>query len=190
MLLLGAIGRVDDDQSVRAIRAARKGQRVDRKPGQHTWIDNLPFKMRFYRSGLYISVIPVVVLGFLVGIMTAILGTGGAFILIPAKVEPLRMRTTLAIGTSQFQMFIVACMATVLHATIDHTVDIVLALMLIVGGVVGAQFVFGAGAKMRAEQLRAALALLIIAIAIRLFFSPSLLPSPSLFAACTISLMG
>ena len=80
------------------------------------------------------------VLGFLVGIMTAILGTGGAFILIPAKVYLLRMRTNLAIGTSQFQMFIVACMTTMMHAVVDHTVDIMLALILIVGGVLGAQF--------------------------------------------------
>ena len=186
MLLLGAIGGLMMTESVRAIRAARKGQRVNRKPGQHTWIHNLPFKMRFYRSGLYISVIPVVVLGFLVGIMTAILGTGGAFILIPAKVYLLRMRTTLAIGTSQFQMFIVACMATVLHAKIDHTVDIVLALMLIVGGVVGAQFGIRAGAKMRAEQLRAALALLIIAVAIRLFFELVITP-PDPFSLLVLS---
>ena len=116
MLLLGGIGGLMLAESVQAIRAARKGKHIDRRPGQHTWIHNLPFKTRFYRSGLYISVIPVVVLGFMVGIMTAILGTGGAFILIPAKVYLLRMRTTLAIGTSQFQMFIVACMATVLHA--------------------------------------------------------------------------
>jgi uncharacterized protein len=176
-LLLGTIGGLMLTESVQAMRAARKGQHVDRMPGQHTWIHRLPFKMRFHRSGLYISVIPVAVLGFLVGIMTAILGTGGAFILIPAKVYLLRMRTKLAIGTSQFQMFIVACMATVLHATVDHTVDIVLSLILVVGGVVGAQFGINAGTKLKAEELRAALALLIIAIAIRLFFDLVVKPS-------------
>jgi uncharacterized protein len=122
------------------------------------------------------------VLGFLVGVMTAILGTGGAFILIPAKVYLLRMRTKLAIGTSQFQMFIVACMATVLHATVDRTVDIVLSLILVGGGVFGAQFGINAGAKLKAEELRAALALLIIAIAIRLFFDLVIKP-PDLYSA-------
>jgi hypothetical protein len=177
LVLLGSIGALMLVESVRAIRAARKGVRIERRPGQHTWIHRLPFKMRFYRSALYISVIPVVVLGLMVGIMTAILGTGGAFILIPAKVYLLRMRTTLAIGTSQFQMFIVACMATVLHSAVDHTVDIVLALILVIGGVVGAQFGVRAGARLRAEELRTALALLIIAIAIRLLFELTLTPS-------------
>jgi len=177
LILLGAIGGLMLIESVRAIRAARTGVRIERRPGQHTWIHRLPFKMRFYRSALYISVIPVVVLGFLVGIMTAILGTGGAFILIPAKVYLLRMRTSLAIGTSQFQMFIVACMATVLHSSIDHTVDIVLAIILVIGGVVGAQFGIRAGSRLRAEELRTALALLIIAIAIRLFIELVMTPS-------------
>jgi hypothetical protein len=170
LVLLSSIGGLMLTESVQAMRAARRGQRVERRLHQHTWIHRLPFKMRFYRSGLYISVIPVVVLGFVVGILTAVLGTGGAFILIPAKVYLLRMRTTLAIGTSQFQMFIVACMATVMHAAIDHTVDIVLGGILVVGGVLGAQFGVGAGAKLRGEELRTALALLIIAIAIRLFY--------------------
>ena len=184
LILLGAIGALMLIESVQAIRAARKGVRIERRPGQHTWIHRLPFKMRFYRSALYISVIPVIVLGFLVGIMTAILGTGGAFILIPAKVYLLRMRTNLAIGTSQFQMFIVACMATVLHSAVDHTVDIVLALILVIGGVVGAQFGVRAGARLRAEELRTALALLIIAIAVRLFFELVLTPS-DLFSVIT-----
>jgi uncharacterized membrane protein YfcA len=172
-------------ESVQAMRAARKGQHVDRRPGQHTWIHNLPFKMRFQRSGLYISIVPVLVLGFLVGVMTAILGTGGAFILIPAKVYLLRMRTTLAIGTSQFQMFIVACMATVMHAVVDHTVDIVLSSILVVGGVIGAQFGGNAGAKLRGEELRSALALLIMAIAIRLFFELVVQPS-DMYSAITV----
>ncbi len=184
LILLGTIGALMLVESVQAIRAARKGVRIERRPGQHTWIHRLPFKMRFYRSALYISVIPVIVLGFLVGIMTAVLGTGGAFILIPAKVYLLRMRTTLAIGTSQFQMFIVACMATVLHSAVDHTVDIVLALILVIGGVVGAQFGVRAGSRLRAEELRTALALLIIAIAIRLLFELVLTPS-DLFSVIT-----
>lgn len=178
VLLLGSIGGLMLNESVQAIRATRKGERADtHKPGQHTWIHNLPFKMRFYRSRLYVSAIPIVVLGFLVGVMTAILGTGGAFVLIPAKVYLLRMRTNMAVGTSQFQMFIVASMSTLLHAVTDHTVDIVLALLLIVGGVIGAQYGVGAGAKLRGEELRAVLAVLIVVIAIRLLVELVLNPS-------------
>ncbi len=175
LLLLGTIGTLMLIESVQAYRASRRGQPPARKT--HTWIHNLPFKQRFYRSSLYISVIPIVVLGFLVAIMTAILGTGGAFILIPAKVYLLRMRTTLAIGTSQFQMFIVACMATVMHAAIDHTVDIVLGLILVVGNAVGAQFGVRAGTRLQAEELRIALALLILGIALRLFFELVIRPN-------------
>lgn len=167
VLLLGGIGALMLNESVQAIRARRRGGPVSaHKPGQHTWIHNLPFKMRFRQSRLYISVIPVVLLGAMVGVMTAILGTGGAFILIPAKIYLLRMRTTLAVGTSQFQMFMVACITTVLHAVTDHTVDIVLALILVIGGVVGAQFGAKVGTKLRSEELRAALALLTLVIAL------------------------
>lgn len=178
VLLLGSIGGLMLNESVQAIRASRKGERADtHKPGQHTWIHNLPFKMRFYRSRLYVSAVPIVVLGFLVGVMTAILGTGGAFVLIPAKVYLLRMRTNMAVGTSQFQMFIVASMSTLMHAVTDHTVDIVLAFLLILGGVIGAQYGAGAGAKLRGEELRAVLAVLIVVIAIRLLVELVLNPS-------------
>ena len=171
VLLLGSIGALMMNESVRTIRAERSGNPVPaHKPGQHNWIHNLPFKMRFRVSRLYVSVIPVIVLGMMVGIMTAILGTGGAFILIPAKIYLLRMRTNIAVGTSQFQMFIVACMTTILHAMTDHTVDILLGAMLVLGGVIGAHYGSGFGSKMKGEQLRAALALLILAIAARLLF--------------------
>lgn len=178
VLLLGSIGSLMLVESVQAMLSIRKGGHSHvHRAGQHTWIHNLPFKTRFYRSMLYISVIPIVVLGFLVGVMTAILGTGGAFILIPAKVYLLRMRTTLAIGTSQFQMFIVASMSTLLHAVLDHTVDAFLAMLLILGGVIGAQFGVNAGAKLKAEELRTVLALLILAIAGRLVVDLVLTPS-------------
>ncbi|MDE2463952.1 MAG: sulfite exporter TauE/SafE family protein [Alphaproteobacteria bacterium] len=172
LILLGSIGSMMLTESVQTIRAARRGENVSaHKPGQHTWIHNLPFKMRFRQSRLYISAIPVVMLGFVVGVMTAILGTGGAFILIPAKVYLLRMRTNLAIGTSQFQMFIVACMATMMHAVIDQTVDIMLAFILVMGGVVGAQIGSTLGTKLKSEELRTLLAVLILIIAARLLWS-------------------
>ena len=171
LILLGSIGGMMLVDSVRAIRATRRGESIGgHGPGQHTWIHNLPLKMRFRQSRLYISAIPVMVLGFAVGVLTAILGTGGAFILIPAKVYLLRMRTTLAIGTSQFQMFIVACVTTIMHALVDQTVDIVLAFILVLGGVVGAQIGSTLAMRLRAEELRTVLAILTLMIAARLLY--------------------
>jgi uncharacterized membrane protein YfcA len=185
ILLLGGIGALMLNESARAIRARRRGTPPPgHKPGQHTWIHNLPFKMRFRQSRLYISVIPIIMLGAMVGVMTAILGTGGAFILIPAKIYILRMRTTLAVGTSQFQMFMVACITTVLHSVTDHTVDAILGFMLVVGGVVGAHYGSKLGTKLRGEELRAALALLILVIAIRIAIG-LLLPPDNIYSIQT-----
>jgi uncharacterized protein len=186
VLLLGSVGGIMLRESTQTFLAARRGTPVPaHKPGQHTWIHRLPLKTRFRRSGIYISIIPVVVLGFLVGIMTAILGTGGAFLLIPAKIYLLRMRTNLAVGTSQFQIFIVASVTTLMHATIDHTVDIMLAFLLILGGVVGAQFGTGIGSRMRGEQLRLVFALLTLVIAIQLVIS--LVHTPADFYSTVIN---
>jgi uncharacterized membrane protein YfcA len=177
VLLLGSIGGLMLRESAQSLLATRRGASPPPVAAKrHNWIHNLPLKTRFRRSGLYISVIPVVVLGFTVGVMTAILGTGGAFLLIPAKIYLLRMRTTLAVGTSQFQMFAVAVMTTLMHAVTDQTVDIVLAALLIAGGVVGAQFGISIAAKLRSEQLRVIFALLILAIAARLAFGLVLRP--------------
>ena len=178
VLLLGVVGALMLKESIQVFLAARRGLPVvTHRPGQHTWIHRLPFKMRFRRSRIYISVIPILVLGLTVGVMTVILGTGGAFLLIPAKIYLLRMRTSMAVGTSQFQMFIVACMTTLLHAVTDHTVDIVLAFLLIAGGVVGAQFGVRTGSKLPGEQLRVAFALLLLVIAGQL--SVELLRAPT-----------
>lgn len=180
VLLLGSVGGLMLRESLQVYLAVRKGGSVPaHKPGQHTWIHNLPFKTRFRRSRIYISVIPIIVLGFLVGVMTAILGTGGAFLLIPAKIYLLRMRTSLAVGTSQFQMLIVACLTTLMHAFTDRAVDIVLGFLLILGGVVGAQMGVRLGSKLAGEQLRVAFALLITAIAVQL--AVQLLKTPSDF---------
>jgi uncharacterized membrane protein YfcA len=169
VLLLGGVGTTMLMESAQAWRAGKLGKPIPASAaGRHNWIHGLPLKMRFRTSRLYISAIPILVLGFLVGIMTAILGTGGAFLLVPAKIYLFRMRTTLAVGTSQFQMCAVAIMTTFTHAVTDHTVDIVLALMLIVGGVVGAQMGVRIGTRLRSEQLRIVFALLVLAIAIEL----------------------
>jgi uncharacterized protein len=169
VLLLGSVGTIMLKESLGAYLAGRAGKVVPAAHiGQHRWLQRLPFKTRFRRSGLYISVIPVLFLGLLVGIMTAILGTGGAFMLIPAKIYLLRMQTSLAMGTSQFQMFIVACLTTLMHAVTDHTVDVVLALILVCGGVVGAQFGTRLATRLRGEQLRLTFALLVLIIAAQL----------------------
>ena len=178
VLLLTSIGGLMLKESIQVILAARRGVPIpSHQPGQHNWIHNLPLKMRFRRSRLYISAIPVVVLGLSVGVLTAILGTGGAFMLIPAKIYLLRMRTDIAVGTSQFQVFFVAAMTTLLHAVSDHTVDIVLAGLLIIGGVLGAQMGIRIGSRLRGEEMRAALAILILGIALRLLIGVVLTPA-------------
>jgi hypothetical protein len=171
VILLGSVGGLMLKESVGSYRAKRAGTVLPPPHIEpHIWMQKLPFKTRFRRSGLYISAIPVLVLGLLVGVMTAILGTGGAFLLIPAKIYILRMQTSLAMGTSQFQMFIVACITTLMHAVTDQTVDLVLALILVCGGVVGAQFGTRLATKLQGEQLRVVFAILILVIAIQLVF--------------------
>jgi uncharacterized membrane protein YfcA len=178
VLLLGSVGSLMLIESLRAMRAARQGKRSQaRKPSHRRWIDALPFKMRFRRSGLYISVIPPGVIGVAVGFMTAILGVGGAFLLIPAKIYILRMRTNLAVGTSQFQVAVVAAATTLMHAVTDKTVDVVLAFLLMMGAVIGAQIGTRVGLRLRGEELRALLAILIVAIALRLFVGLVLPPA-------------
>ena len=170
VVLLGSIGGLMLNESIRAIRKARSGESTAPiKVGLHSWIHGLPFKIRFRRSKLYISVIPPVVLGFLVGILTAIMGVGGGFIMVPAMIYLLRMPTNVVIGTSQFQILFVTAATTILHATSDQTVDIVLAFLLVVGGVVGVQLGVRVGSQMRGEQLRALLAVLVVGVALRLF---------------------
>jgi uncharacterized membrane protein YfcA len=178
VLLLGSIGGLMLRESVQALRAVLRGEPASGpRFRRHIWIHNLPFKMRFRRSRLYISAIPVIALGLTVGVLTAILGTGGAFILIPAKIYLLRMRTTLAVGTSQFQMFVVAIVSTLMHSVTDQTVDIVLGFLLVMGSVIGSQLGLRIGSRLRAEELRAALAALLVLIACRLLFGLVVTPS-------------
>jgi uncharacterized membrane protein YfcA len=169
VILLGSIGGLMLNESLRTIRAARSGEaRVAQARVQHNWVHRLPFKMRFRRSKLYISVIPPMVLGLLVGILTAILGVGGGFLIVPAMIYLLRMPTKIVVGTSQFQILFVTAATTILHATTNRTVDLVLAGLLILGGVGGVQFGVRVGSKLRGEELRALLAILVVAVALRL----------------------
>jgi uncharacterized membrane protein YfcA len=130
----------------------------------------LPVRLRFPRSGLYISVIPPLLLGFGVGVLAAIMGVGGGFVLMPAMIYLLRMPTNVVIGTSLFQVLIVASLIVVLQSTATQTVDLVLALMLMLGGVIGAQFGARVGARLRGEQIRALLGALLLASSFKFLF--------------------
>jgi uncharacterized membrane protein YfcA len=171
VVFLGSIGLLMLTESVRALRQQRLGGAASvRRPGQHHWVHHLPFKMRFNRSKLYISAIPPLAIGFAVGLLSGILGVGGGFIMVPAMIYLLRMPTKVVIGTSLFQIIFVAGFTTIMHAAANYAVDLMLAFILMVGGVFGAQFGVSAGQKLRGEQLRALLALLVLAVSLRLMF--------------------
>jgi uncharacterized membrane protein YfcA len=174
---LGFIGAIMLRESLRALwRARRGGAAALRRSGQHNWIHGLPLKTRFRRSKLYVSVIPVVGLGGGIGFLGTILGLGGGFIMVPALIYLLRVPTNVVIGTSLAYTLITMAVATVLHATANKSVDIMLAMLLMVGGVIGAQFGAQIGQALRGEQLRALLALLVLAVALRLLVGLFLTP--------------
>src|SRR5450432_3075461 len=164
VVMLGSIGVIMLRESLATLKAYRSGVTISHRPVNRGWIQGLPFKMRFRQSRLYISVIPPIVLGFAVGTLSAIMGIGGGFILVPAMIYLLRMPTKVVMGTSLVQIIVVTAITTVLQATSNYAVDIVLAGLLVCGGVVGAQLGVRAGAKLRGEQLRLLLALLVLAV--------------------------
>lgn len=168
VVFLGAVGGMMLWESVRAILNARAGRPAPlRRPGQHTWVHGLPFKMRFKRSRLYVSAIPIVVLGISIGMLGALLGIGGGFLIVPALIYILRVPTNIVIGTSLVQIVGTMAVAVILHAVASQSVDAALALILMVGGVIGAQFGARIGQNIRGDQLRALLAILVIAVALR-----------------------
>jgi uncharacterized protein len=169
VILLGTVGGLMLNESIRTLNAARTGAAVPTsRRGQHFWIHGLPLKMRFKQSRLYISVIPPIILGFVVGILSAILGVGGGFVIVPAMIYLLRMPTNIVMGTSLVQIVFVTAITTVLQATNNYSVDIVLALILIAGGSLGAQFGVRMATRLRGEQLRLLLALLVLAVGLRI----------------------
>ncbi len=175
---LGSVGGLMLVESVRAIRRSRNGGTADlRHSGQHNWIHRLPLKMRFRASKLFVSVIPVLGIGALIGFLASIMGVGGGFIMVPALIYLLKVPTNVVIGTSLFQIVFVAAFTTIIHSTANQTVDIVLAFILMLGGVAGAQYGARVGQKLRGEQLRALLALLVLAVALRLAFDLFVRPS-------------
>ncbi|MEN8841554.1 MAG: sulfite exporter TauE/SafE family protein [Octadecabacter sp.] len=176
VVFLGIIGGLMFVESWRAIRRSKV---VGAPPARrkHGLVHALPLKMKFRVSGLYISVIPPLVVGLLVGILAAIMGVGGGFIMVPAMIYLLGMPTKVVIGTSLFQIIFVTGFTTMLHATTNHTVDIVLAVLLLVGGVIGAQIGTRIGVKMKAEQLRILLAIMVLLVCGKLALDLLLVPS-------------
>ncbi len=172
VILLGTVGGLMLNESVRTLNAARKGDVLPTGGrGHHNWIHGLPFKTRFKQSRLYISVVPPVALGFFVGILSADLGVGGGFVIVPAMIYLLRMPTNIVMGTSLVQIVFVTAATTILQATHNYSVDLVLALILIVGGALGAQFGVRMSTRLKGEQLRLLLALLVLAVCLRLLWS-------------------
>jgi len=187
--MLGTVGALMLVESVNAMRAARKGDASGlRRPGQHNWIHKLPLKMRFRASKLFVSVIPVLVLGAAIGFLASIMGVGGGFIMVPAMIYLLKVPTNVVIGTSLFQIIFTSAYTTIIHSATNHTVDVVLALALMVGGVAGAQYGAKAGQKLRGEQLRALLALLVLAVALRLALDLFVRP-PSIYSLSPLEVL-
>ncbi len=169
---LGVIGTLMLIESLNALKKVREGKSPSmRRPGQHNWVHGLPFKMRFHRSKLYISAIPPLLIGIFVGFLAGIMGVGGGFIMVPAMIYILRMPTNVVVGTSLFQIVFVTALTTILHAKQNFTVDVVLAVLLMIGGVIGAQFGAVAGEKLKGEQLRFLLAALVLLVALRMAWS-------------------
>ncbi len=169
VVFLGTVGALMLLESVNAMRRSAKNiPPAARKPGHHHWVHRLPLKMRFKKSKIFLSVIPIVALGFSIGILTSVMGVGGGFIMVPAMIYLLRIPTNVVVGTSLFQIIFVTAYTTVVQAATNYSVDIVLALILMIAGVIGAQYGVRVGQKLRGEQLRALLGLLVLAVGLRL----------------------
>lgn len=175
VLFLGLIGAMMLQESLRSL--LRKGQAPVKRGHVHGLVHGMPFKMKFRASGLYISVIPPLMVGAMVGFLSAIMGVGGGFVLVPAMIYLLGMQTKVVVGTSLFQITFVTAYTTLVHAVTHHTVDMMLALLLILGGVIGAQFGTRVGVRLKAEQLRILLSLLVLVVAIKIAFDLLLTPS-------------
>jgi uncharacterized membrane protein YfcA len=166
--LFGVVGSLMLKESIREFWSKRRGKlRPRRRAGDHAPYLGLPLRMKFYRSNLYASVIPILGLALFVGFAGALLGIGGGFIMVPALLYILRVPTAVVIGTSQLQILCTTLVALILHAVANHAVDSVLAILLILGGVFGAQFGARAGRNLRAEVFRFMLAILLLAVGTR-----------------------
>ncbi len=178
VILLGTIGALMLIESIEAIRKKKiaKASGSAARTSHHNWIQGLPFKTRFPSSKLYISTVPPLAIGAAVGWLTAIMGVGGGFLLVPALIYLLRMPTRIVIGTSVCQIMFVTAYTTVMQSWQNHSVDLLLGLPLMIGGVIGAQYGVRLGQKMQAEQLRVFLALLVLSVALRMMVDLALPP--------------
>ena len=187
LVLLSLIGALMVTESTRAMWQTRQGKPSEPyKAGGRGWFDRLPFKLHFTRSQIDVSAIPVLAIGVTMGFLGAIMGIGGGFILVPLLIYVLRVPTNVVIGTSTVLTLVTMASATVLHAATNHLVDVVLALILMVGGSIGAQFGARTGQRMRGEQLRLLLGLLVLAVGIRFGVDLALPPAE----AFTLQILG
>ena len=178
VLLLGSIGSLMARDAWRDIAASRSGQAMPpRRRNHHPLVANLPLRWRFYKSGIYVSPLAPLILGFVTGIMTVLLGVGGGFIMVPAMIYLLGMSTRVVVGTSLLQILFVTAFTTMVHALTTHAVDIVLAGLLLIGGVVGAQVGTRVAAKLEPQRLRMILALIVLAVAARMLLGLSFRPA-------------
>ncbi|WP_193140526.1 MULTISPECIES: sulfite exporter TauE/SafE family protein [unclassified Meridianimarinicoccus] len=168
VVFLGVIGGLMFVESLNSIRKARRVGAPAPRRRRAAWVQALPLKIKFRTSGLYISVIPPLLVGLFVGVLSAIMGVGGGFIMVPAMIYLLGMPTKVVVGTSLFQIIFVTGFSTLLHATTNYTVDVVLAVLLLVGGVIGAQIGTRIGTRMKAEQLRILLAGMVLLVCFKL----------------------
>jgi uncharacterized protein len=167
VVLLGVVGSLMLIESLRVLRGAPATVGI-RRGGQHTWLDGLPLKLRFRHSRVYASTVPFLAIGAFVGLLTAIMGVGGGFLLVPAMLYLLRIPTRIVIGTSTFQILCVTAFTTVLQAAMNYSVDLLLSVPLMLGSVVGAQFGVSYAERFKAEQLRALLALIVLGVTVRM----------------------
>lgn len=175
VVFLGIIGSLMFIESINAMRRSKKAAPPKRKG--HNFLHALPLKMRFRRSKVYISAILPVSIGIIVGILSAIMGVGGGFVMVPAMIYLLGMPTAVVVGTSLFQIIFVTANVTVLQSVNNFAVDVVLAMLLLFGAVIGAQFGARAGAKLKGEQLRGLLALMVIGVCVKIGLDLTLTPS-------------
>jgi uncharacterized protein len=176
VVLLGTIGGLMLYESVGALRRQKNSNVLLQPRKRHNWVHGLPLKMRFRTSHMYVSAIPPFVIGFIVGVLAAIMGVGGGFIMVPAMIYLIGMPTKVVIGTSVFQFLFVTGFTTVMHAWQSQSVDVLLALILLIGGVVGAQVGVSLATRLRAEQLRVLLALLVLMVGLQLLLDLVLRP--------------
>lgn len=178
VVLLGWIGGLMARDAWRDIAASRSGQPLPpRRRNHHPLVANLPLRWRFYKSGIYVSPLAPLLLGFVTGIMTVLLGVGGGFIMVPAMIYLLGMATRVVVGTSLLQILFVTAVTTMVHALTTQAVDIVLAGLLLIGGVIGAQVGTRIAAKLQPQRLRMILALIVLAVAFRMLLGLSFRPS-------------